>query len=137
MTTKATKLLNRIQIEERLKYAMDKGEWKTGLFDCLGDPVELLKAWCCPCVVYGQVAATLNGNPKAWTEDCCLYCLCCHFTTCIGGALRTDIRKKFGITQNDPNGEYWDCIVHASCGPCALVQEARQLKPDRAVAPSS
>ena len=32
------------------------GEWKSGLFGCIDEPVICLQSWFCPCVTYGQIA---------------------------------------------------------------------------------
>jgi len=42
----------------------------------------------------------------------------------IGGLVRSDLRRKYGL-KHEPCG---DCIVHLFCFPCALCQEARELK---------
>eukprot|EP00899_Mesostigma_viride_P003266 jgi/Mesvir1/12940/Mv05955-RA.1 len=46
---------------------------------------------------------------------------------------RGKIRQRFGI----PGSEMGDCCMHCWCGPCALLQEARELKVHGMTMPNS
>ncbi|KAF5842683.1 protein plant cadmium resistance 7 [Dunaliella salina] len=85
-------------------------EWSSGLFSCFDDCMILLCGCCLPCHLY--------------LLHCCLYFCCTPFACIFAGSTRAMVRNKYGLSEQPCN----DCCVHCFCSPCALCQEARQLK---------
>eukprot|EP00210_Caulerpa_lentillifera_P007007 g6701.t1 len=102
-------------------------DWSSGLYDCLDDAGICVWGVCClPCLfgenTYGLYATDTESGPFILT--CCLYLACLPFYSCIGGLFRNDLRRKYGL-KHEPCG---DCVVHLCCFPCAICQEAREIK---------
>ncbi|CAG8570997.1 8418_t:CDS:2 [Funneliformis caledonium] len=97
-----------------------KQEWKHGLCDCFND----CGLCCCtclfPCVTFGQNAEKLGGSCFVYG---CLYA-CIGLPWLFGCLKRQEIRSN----QNIDGNACGDCCTHFFCGPCALIQEAQQLK---------
>ena len=102
-------------------------EWTNGLFSCFNHIPSCIGSCFCPCLQYGLNTGSLTGDDQVGDicYNSCYYLvsdLCgCH--SCVGGELRTDIRKAYGI-QGDGCG---DCLIHCCCYPCALAQEAQEI----------
>mmetsp|Transcript_27483 Transcript_27483/g.74351 ORF Transcript_27483/g.74351 Transcript_27483/m.74351 type:complete len:102 (+) Transcript_27483:85-390(+) len=96
-------------------------EWSTGLFSCFDDCMILLCGCCLPCHLYGQNADKVG---QSYLLHFCLYCICPSFACIYGGSTRTMVRNKYGLNETPCS----DCCVHCWCSPCAVCQEARQLK---------
>ena len=107
------------------------GSWKVGLFDVTAAPggTQLcLLTCCCPSIGYSQTMGKLD--PKEFTcggNQCgaCLFAL-------VGGVFATAstryaLRRKFDIPGSLPE----DCLVHACCPLCALIQVTSELPLDR------
>lgn len=102
-------------------------EWTHGLFSCLNDIPSCLGGWCCPCLQYGLNTGSLTGKDQVGDicYNTCYYLAAdlCGCYSCVGGELRTDIRKSYGI-KGDGCG---DCLIHCCCYPCAMAQEAQEI----------
>ena len=57
---------------------------------------------------------------------CCTYCFLsgCYVCGIPAGNTRGMLRAKYGL----PEEPYSDCVVHTLCAPCALCQDAREVK---------
>lgn len=95
------------------------------LYDCTKDwRICFFGALCAPCL-FGSNAEKISGESR-WSM-CGIYllsslaCLCWipHSTQ------RTKLREKYNLVRNP---EYNDASVTFCCGPCALCQEAREIK---------
>lgn len=75
-----------------------------------------------PCIQYGMNAETLDGS-SCFGNACC-YMLCGACTCCIHGPRRRLLREKYGL-QEDCNDYIITCPM---CSPCAICQEAREMK---------
>eukprot|EP00899_Mesostigma_viride_P020822 jgi/Mesvir1/28741/Mv19709-RA.1 len=98
-----------------------------GFFNCL-------VGFCCPCVVFGRNAEIVDGMPCAVAAA--IYVLLLHIfgANCLFTCkYRGKIRHKFGI----PGSTGEDIILHCCCGPCARLQEARELKVHGMTQPNS
>ena len=73
-----------------------------------------MAVFCFPCKA-GDVAEMVGGS---YLLNCCCAC------TCIFPAfLRGAVRERHGIPGNFAH----DCLSMVACGPCALVQEIKQI----------
>jgi len=106
--------------------------WSSGLFGCFDDiGICCYGLFCTPCL-YGENVNKLNGV-GCYMPCCQYYCLaglsmCC----CVASPNRTMIRNKYGLAEEPCN----DCCVHVFFSPCAVCQEARELKKQVAAPPS-
>ncbi|GMH33219.1 hypothetical protein BSKO_01053 [Bryopsis sp. KO-2023] len=114
-------------------------DWSTGLFGCLDDAGLCVWGLFCTACLFGENVSSLtqvqsqqdliNKVPPPVASGCCCPCLLYSLTTvycwcCVGGLNRRDLREKYGL-RHEPCG---DCTVHMFCSPCAVCQEARELK---------
>eukprot|EP01025_Chloroclados_australasicus_P061022 TRINITY_DN7927_c0_g1_i1.p2 TRINITY_DN7927_c0_g1~~TRINITY_DN7927_c0_g1_i1.p2 ORF type:complete len:126 (-),score=4.54 TRINITY_DN7927_c0_g1_i1:232-609(-) len=98
--------------------------FSSGLFDCCMDiPI------CC-LVCNGNGPCVLGDNHSRVTGEggcgpcCCYACLGMIMLCAIqGGKVRKTVRDKYGIAEDTG-----DCCLHCFCGPCAICQEAREIK---------
>lgn len=112
-------------------------------------------AWCCPCVVYGQNKKRLEhlnnqGTPDpehggCFSGDCCIftalaYCslnwivqVCFVYLTAVQRSIvpsyaqmsnRGSIRSRYNVKGSGLS----DCCLSCVCIPCALTQEAQEIK---------
>ncbi|KAK9833117.1 hypothetical protein WJX74_007900 [Apatococcus lobatus] len=103
--------------------------WHHDLCDCMGDcGICCCGLWCLPCL-YGDNNKQLRGSGAG---PCCLYfwlsCCVCF----IAGPFREELRERHNL-QERPCG---DCCVHCCCSPCAVCQEAREIKYQRGHGPA-
>lgn len=113
--------------------------------------------WQAPCVLYGSNRERLTGNHVSFSEHCLLYLALLVAGECVvrGNVVaplmtytsRTEIRRKYNLKGNyqgwkeatsccmthsentQENMEVaCDCLLHYFCHPCALCQEARELR---------
>jgi len=96
--------------------------WKEGFCDCLSDPGTCLLSFCLPCVQYGYNAEAI-GDGDCFMRGATL-CLCSCIGCIIAGGTRTNIRNKYGLAEDPCN----DCCTAWFCLPCALSQEAREIR---------
>jgi Cys-rich protein (TIGR01571 family) len=91
---------------------------------CCDDPIICLRAFCLPAGLFGSNAAKTDGS--SCPGMCLIYCLLMHFNLCWLPHMqkRALLRKKYGL-QEEPCD---DCLAAAFCSPCALSQEAREIK---------
>lgn len=101
-------------------------EWSTGLCGCCDDCGICCFTVFCPCCQYGKNYEAVHGS------GCCsqgfVWCILagCYLSCCVHTGLRKDVRQRYNI----PEGSN-DCCTVFWCGPCAVCQEARQLKNPR------
>ncbi|XP_017972473.1 PREDICTED: protein PLANT CADMIUM RESISTANCE 4 [Theobroma cacao] len=101
--------------------------WKTGLFDCMDDPMNALITVCFPCVTFGQVAEIVDEGHTSCGTSGLLYGLIAFFigVPCIlSCAYRTKLRNKLGLVESPAP----DWVTHCFCDWCALCQEYRELQ---------
>jgi len=116
------------------------GYWTTGLFGCCRDvPICCYGFWC-PCAVAGEnielvsegqtgcglagfIFCVLDGHPLT---SCCT----CAYTFPYRSKLRQkfDLPKTCSLVGLELPPLLDDCLVHTFCRPCALCQEARELR---------
>jgi Cys-rich protein (TIGR01571 family) len=94
--------------------------WSTDLSDCCDD----VPVCCCgmlfPCCLFGKNASSLDQG--TCIGNCLCYLLCCG--CCQHTAIRYTLRTKYNL----PAESCGDCEAAWCCGPCALCQEAREIK---------
>lgn len=124
----------------RAKKLPPTSDWSSSIFGCFSDMPICCKGLWCPCDLYGHnLENTGNDSSKAGCLTHCLlgswYGCPLHFILgplaywftcdpCLGARHRRLLRFKYGLKEK-PCG---DCCTHCWCHPCALCQEARQLK---------
>ena len=105
--------------------------WMHGFWDCFSDPATcclsiisphfrrncllIVPAYCCPCVVYGQVRSTFTGKPDNCVQDAAIFylsALCC-LAPALGAINRYEMREKYniiGLHQSETAGakKYFD-----------------------------
>ncbi|CAF2074792.1 unnamed protein product [Rotaria magnacalcarata] len=100
-------------------------EWKEDLCDCCSDFPVCCYGWCCTACLFGSNAEQISG------KNCCL--MCCAYQILALCALywvphyyeRQKLREKYNLKPNPSCG---DCLTACCCSPCAICQEARELK---------
>eukprot|EP00899_Mesostigma_viride_P019181 jgi/Mesvir1/27264/Mv07101-RA.1 len=110
------------------------GVWTTSSSDCCDDGVdECCIGFCCPCILFGKNAEKLSY------ANCCCSCFLFWFLSfgqpsipCVGNYLAAIYAANYrGNLRGDLNipGTFCDdCIMHACCPWCAILQERRELK---------
>ena len=110
--------------------------WKRGLFSCCNAGVSwsLCKAFCCPCVLFGELAQqTGYGNCCACGVAYCVLFAPIAFAATFVGAMdfscivHRGLRKKIRELKGLPLKPWNDCFVTWFCGCCALAQEAYEM----------
>lgn len=94
-----------------------------GLFDCFSDSRICLYGCCCTPCLFGENAEKIDGS-SCFNAGCLWYLmsgwgLCC--LTHMGK--RKALRDRFNLPENCN-----DCVATTFCAPCAVCQEARELK---------
>ncbi|CAF4124369.1 unnamed protein product [Rotaria sordida] len=97
--------------------------WSTGLFDCFDDCGVCLYGYCCAPCLFGENAEKIDGSNCC--GSCCLWYLLAQCSLCclIHMGKRQALRNRYGLDE-DCN----DCLATTFCAPCAICQEARELK---------
>jgi len=111
-------------------------DWSTSLCAC-SDVGTCFLAWCCPCVVYGQIQTRLsfltrnNAPHPSGGDGCGSDCMihgtltaCCGIGWVLQIGQRSAVRARYRI---DSNG-CADCLCAWCCTPCSLVQEAQEIE---------
>lgn len=97
--------------------------WKNSLFGCLSDIGSCILTCCFPCVQYGMNYEKVHQS-GCCSQGCTWWCLnMCGCCCLVHKELRSDIRRKYNIREDCS-----DCLTTCLCGPCAICQEARELK---------
>ncbi|GMI71545.1 hypothetical protein HRI_000823800 [Hibiscus trionum] len=100
--------------------------WKTGLFDCMDDPINALITVCFPCVTFGQVAEIVDEGRTSCATNALLYGLIAFLIgiPCIlSCGFRTKLRNNYRLVESPAP----DWVIHCLCEWCALCQEYREL----------
>ena len=107
----------------------ESSSWLTGFFSCFSDMESCCLGCWCPCILYGKNHEALTGG------DSCGNCLgffgmhCLPFGACFLPCLTLPKRKMIREAYDLPDGCCESYCVHfAWFLPCALCQEARELK---------
>ena len=89
--------------------------YANGVFGCFSDfPICIYGAFC-PCCLNGKNHARLRSEE----------CTACHVINCTSPYwIRKDLEKKNG----ESNSDVIDCLFVWFCAPCAICQDARDLK---------
>ncbi|GKV32989.1 hypothetical protein SLEP1_g41548 [Rubroshorea leprosula] len=83
--------------------------WRTGLFNCLEDPMNALVTAFFPCLTFGQIVEIVDGGHT------------CNILSC---TYRTKLRNMFSLAESPAP----DWVKHCFCERCALCQEYRELR---------
>ncbi|XP_050238628.1 protein PLANT CADMIUM RESISTANCE 4-like [Mercurialis annua] len=100
--------------------------WRTGLFDCMDDPMNAVITACLPCVTFGQVAEIIDNGHTSCATSGLLYGLVAALIGCpciMSCSYRTKLRAKYGLMEAPAP----DWLTHCFCEWCALCQEYREL----------
>jgi len=98
-------------------------EWKNSLFGCFSDLGSCIITCFLPCVQYGMNYEKVHHS-GCCSQACVFFCLSqCCLNCCVHKDLRSDIRRKYNIEEG-----CGDCLTTCFCSPCAICQEARELK---------
>ncbi|CAF3442855.1 unnamed protein product [Rotaria socialis] len=88
-----------------------QNEWNEELCDCFDDCGTCCYGyWCAPCL-FGSNAEKIDAH--------FYLCWVPHYFE------RQNLREKYNLEANPSCG---DCLTTSFCGPCALCQEAREMK---------
>ncbi|KAI7985113.1 Protein PLANT CADMIUM RESISTANCE 6 [Camellia lanceoleosa] len=101
--------------------------WKTGLFDCMDDPLNAIMTVCFPCLTFGQIAEIIDNGHTSCATSGMLYGLiaCVIGMPClISCGYRSKLRSRYGLVESPAP----DWITHFFCEHCALCQEYRELQ---------
>ncbi|KAL7605978.1 hypothetical protein Lser_V15G18420 [Lactuca serriola] len=100
--------------------------WTTGLFECMDDPENAIITLFCPCVTFGQLAATIDNGGTSCEMSGLIYtvvALVIGMPCIVSCNYRTKLRGRFGLMEEPAS----DCLTHLCCECCALCQEYREL----------
>ena len=89
--------------------------YRSELFDCFDDIGICIYGCCCPQCLNASNLAKLRS------EDCGIFHYCCSFSPFW-------IRHSVRIQRNIEIDQYDDCCTVCFCKPCAICQDARELK---------
>ena len=113
-----------------------KAHWNTSLFDCCSDLEICCYGCCCRHCLYGSTVMNMSNGKQPCAMPCALtWCIDCVLTCCgttwpfqcsciVTHTLRQAVRERFLLPQEPCN----DILVHCCCQPCAICQEAREIK---------
>lgn len=104
------------------------GQWKYGVFGCCSNIGIMLKSFCLPCLVAGEIAQAVGDSYGLH----CFMQLCPILNFVFVFLSRGKLRKKYNI---DGSGGA-DIAIVFCCYPCALAQGGNELK-YRGVAPAA
>ncbi|CAF4438012.1 unnamed protein product [Rotaria socialis] len=102
-----------------------ENDWNEDLCGCMNDGGTCLYGFCCTPCLFGANAEKISE------KNCCL--MCCLYLV-LGSVYlcwvphyfeRQKLREKYNLKSNPSCG---DCPTTLLCSPCALCQEARELK---------
>ncbi|CAF0784231.1 unnamed protein product [Rotaria sp. Silwood1] len=102
-----------------------ENDWNEDLCGCFSDCGTCCYGyWCTPCL-FGSNATKIDG--KNCFLMCCLYGLLTSVYLCWLPHYfeRQKLREKYNLKPNPSCG---DCPTTLFCSPCALCQEAREMK---------
>ncbi|KAF4625936.1 hypothetical protein G7Y89_g12227 [Cudoniella acicularis] len=104
--------------------------WTSDIFDCFtGEDNLFLKAWCCPCFVFGKTEARRRDPSLASYEsinnDCLLWfgAHCCSISFILTFLKRQEIREEYHLKGDAVT----DCLFSAFCQCCTLVQQEKEV----------
>ncbi|KAK9812477.1 hypothetical protein WJX73_003187 [Symbiochloris irregularis] len=107
--------------------------WQNGLCGCTNDCSDCcFGCFCLPCM-WGRNYRDFHPDQKGACAPCCKYCFSFCGCCCLAGALRGQIRGRYNLAERPCQ----DCMVHCCCGPCAVCQEAREIKYFKKVDPNA
>ncbi len=80
---------------------------------------------CCTPCLFGSNAEKIDG--KSCVLMCCVYGITAHFHLCWLPHIyeRRALRQKYNLKEDPSCGDFPTTLC---CGPCALCQEAREMK---------
>ena len=100
-------------------------DWSSGFFDILSNDIEgCLRATYCPCCVYGELEAKVQGQDY---QTACLTAVFCPVLVacCTHPKLRRAIEAKFNLKPDEPCNAW--CVSVFFLIPFALNQEMHQV----------
>ena len=110
-------------------------QFRHGLTDCFSSLGLCCDAFCCPCIVYGQIQEKIGSGSK-FGQCCCysiwscfipiftgLYGVPISLSCCMICGQRHRVRQLHGIEGNSCS----DCCTSFWCGTCTLIQHAKQV----------
>ncbi|CAF3560568.1 unnamed protein product [Rotaria socialis] len=108
----------------RRKPSIHANDWNESLCGCFSDLKICCCGWCCLPCLFGDNAEKIDGS--SCVGMCLAYWLLAHCDLCWVPHLmkRKKLREKFHFKEDTAV----DCLVTAFCAPCAVCQEARELK---------
>ncbi|CAF1431598.1 unnamed protein product [Rotaria sp. Silwood1] len=100
-------------------------DWNESLCGCLNDCGSCCYGFFCLSCLFGSNAKKISGHNCVIM--CCLYSILTSCYLCWLPHLfeRQSLREKYNLRENPSCG---DCPTTLCCGPCALCQEAREIK---------
>lgn len=96
------------------------GDWNNGLFGCCNDCGTCLVTCFCPCYTAGKNAEAVG--------DSCILCGLAFFVPVVDLVTMISVRGKIREQHGVGGSIITDCLSIFCCMPCALVQEAQQVK---------
>ena len=109
-----------------MKFVSPRQRFRTPLHGCFSDVGQCCLVCWCPCVQWARIAHWALDDEAPWPLFCLLYWICGDFKCCMGMITRQLLREKLGIEGTCME----DCLIHTFAHPCALCQEARELRAD-------
>jgi len=102
------------------------GVWSADFCGCFEDPNSCVCAYCCPCVVVGQLVEIIDQGTTSCGTAGCLYCLLSWVgVPCLYSCgYRGRLRAKYGL----PPAPCGDCCTDCWLPWCSLSQQYRELQ---------
>ena len=110
-------------------------DWSNSLFNCCSAGAgPCIRAFVCPCVLFGENVAKFRKKPEDYGDACCSYCLMHSFSRNISlsfiahAPFRDKLRESYNI--DNPTGlcQFGDTCTVCLFGPCALIQERAEME---------
>ncbi|CAF1252769.1 unnamed protein product [Rotaria sordida] len=100
-------------------------DWNESLCGCFDDYSSCCYGFFCTPCLFGSNAKKINDHNCFFM--CCLYSILTSCYLCWIPHLfqRQLLREKYNLKENPSCG---DCLTTLCCGPCAICQEAREIK---------
>ncbi|KAG2489090.1 hypothetical protein HYH03_012316 [Edaphochlamys debaryana] len=96
--------------------------WSSGMGSICDDTRLCLQGCFCTSCLFGSNYAALRDT-GCW-GPCCLYFWCRCMVCMFASDVRHEIRAKYNLRPEPCN----DLVTHLFCSPCALCQEAREVR---------
>ncbi|TGO21771.1 hypothetical protein BPAE_0201g00090 [Botrytis paeoniae] len=112
---------------------VEQSEWSNSIWNCFSPSSLCLKAFFCPCFVYGKTQHRINKDPNLmgysrFNNDCFIWAGAqwCGLGAVFTVLQRRQIRTEYGIGKAG-EGEIKDMALSWCCHCCVLMQQEKEV----------